>query len=204
MAAKHHHRQPRDRSIESELKFKVSGPKEHRRLRANLRKLGARREGAYNEENFRFQGPGKTTRRTTLRLRVLNGGPKGVLTAKGPAQFFSGVKVREETEVPVADAHATLDLFSMLGFQLLVVYRKHRTVYVVEKVNVTLDILEFGHFVEVEGPLEVIPGVARSLGLDPARAVKDSYSVLARKFETAKRKAAKKSQPGPAVAAGSS
>ena len=198
MAPKHH-RLPRDRSIESELKFRLIGARDHARMRSALRKLGARREGVYDEENFRFQGPGKTTRRVTLRLRVLDGGPKGVLTAKGPAQFFSGVKVREETEVQVSDAHATLDLFAQLGFQILVVYRKHRTVYVVSQVNVTLDVLEFGHFAEIEGPLEVIPSIARDLGLDPGKAVKDSYSVLARKFEAGKKKAAKKSQP-PAVA----
>ncbi len=53
---------------------------------------------------------------------------------------------------------------------------------------VTLDTLEYGHFVEVEGPLEVIPDVARQLGLDPARAVKDSYSMLARKALTKSKK----------------
>jgi hypothetical protein len=35
--------------------------------------------------------------------------------------------------------------------------------------------------VELEGPLEVLPQQARSLGFDPAKALKDSYSVLARK-----------------------
>ena len=202
MAPKHH-RLPRDRSIESELKFRLTGARDHARLRSALRKLGARRDGTYDEENFRFQGPGKTTRRVTLRLRVLDGGPKGVLTAKGPAQFFSGVKVREETEVQVSDAHATLDLFAQLGFQTLVVYRKHRTVYVVSKVNVTLDVLDFGHFAEIEGPLEVIPSIARDLGLDPAKAVKDSYSVLARKFEAGKKKAIRKAAPAVTAAAAS-
>jgi predicted adenylyl cyclase CyaB len=199
VARRLHKRKPRDRSIESELKFRVSGPRVHTRLKSVLRRLGAKREGAYDEENFRFQGPAKTTRRTTLRLRVLNGGPKGVLTAKGPAQFFNGVKVREETEVQVADAHATLDLLQQLGFQILVVYRKHRTMYLLDRVNVTLDVLDFGHFVEVEGPLEVIPEVARGLGLDPAKAVKDSYSIMARKYETAVKKAAKKTAPAAAA-----
>ncbi len=198
-----HHRPPRDRSVESELKFRVEGARDHKRVKALLHKLRARREGEYEEENFRFQGPGKTTRRTTLRLRVLDGGPKGVLTAKGPAQFLGGVKVREETEVQVADAHATLDLLMQLGFQIQVIYRKHRTVYVLDRANVTLDVLDFGHYIEVEGPLEVIPSVARTLGLDPATAVKDSYSVLARKFEASKKKAAKKAAPAAAAAVSS-
>jgi len=192
MAPRRHHRQPRDRSVECELKFRLAGPADHARLLAALRKLGYRLEGPYDEENFRFVGPGKTTRRTTLRLRVLDGGPRGVLTAKGEAHFVAGVKVREETEVDVADAHATLDLLAQLGFQVLVIYRKHRSVWKQGAVNVTLDRLDFGHFVEVEGPLEEIPAVARSLGLDPAKAVKDSYSIMARKHMAAEKKLARK------------
>jgi len=192
MAPRRHHRQPRDRSVECELKFRLAGPADHARLRAALRKLGYRLEGTYDEENFRFVGPGKATRRTTLRLRVLDGGPRGVLTAKGEAQFVAGVKVREETEVDVTDAHATRDLLAQLGFQVLVIYRKHRSVWRQGAVNVTLDRLDFGHFVEVEGPLEEIPTVARTLGLDPARAVKDSYSIMARKHMASEKKLARK------------
>jgi hypothetical protein len=55
-------------------------------------------------------------------------------------------------------------------------------------VAVTLDVLEFGSFVELEGPLEVLPDTARSLGLDPARALRESYSVMARKFLASKKK----------------
>jgi predicted adenylyl cyclase CyaB len=200
MPRRKHRRQLRDRSVECELKFRVEGPRDHARLRAALRKLGYKLEGTYDEENFRFVGPGKTTRRTTLRLRVLDGGPRGVLTAKGAARFFSGVKVREETEVEVADAHATLDLLAQLGFQVLVIYRKHRSVWRLGAVNATLDRLDFGHFVEVEGPLEVIPEVARSLGLDPAAAIKDSYSMLAREHMAVEKNAAKKTAAPAATA----
>ena len=172
---------PRDRSIESELKFRVTGPADHSRLRAALRKQGATLAGHYEEENLRFNGPGKSTRNTTLRLRVLNGGPLGVLTAKGPAKFDGGVKSREETEVDVSDAHATLDLLQQLGFRVGWIYPKRRSVWMLDGVAVTLDVLEFGWFVEVEGPAERLAGIARSLGLDPAKALKDSYSVMAKK-----------------------
>ena len=103
-------RTPRDRTIEAELKFRVASVRDHAKLRAMLLKRGAKLTGRYKEDNYRFNGPGKSTRNTTLRLRVLNGGPKGVLTAKGPATFEGGVKIREETEVDVPDVHATLDL----------------------------------------------------------------------------------------------
>jgi adenylate cyclase class 2 len=170
----------RDRSVECELKFRVSGPRDHSRLRALLRDRGAHLEGTYDEENLRLEGPGKTTRKTSLRLRIIDGGPAGVLTAKGPARFSGGVKMREETEVSVADAHAARDLLLALGFQVEFTYQKHRAIWHVDGIAVTLDTLEFGWFVELEGPKELLPEAARSLGLDTAYAVRDSYSALAR------------------------
>ena len=182
MPARRPHHRPRDRSVECELKFRVKGPRDHARIRAALRKRGAKLEGKYDEENYRFDGPGKSTRQSTLRLRVLNGGPRGVITVKGPAHFVGGVKVREETEVEVKDAHATLDLLAQLGFVVEFTYNKHRHMWTLDGVvSVTLDQLDYGWFVELEGPLEVLPTQARSLGFNPAKALKDSYSVLARK-----------------------
>ena len=178
----------RDRSIESELKFRVSGPVDHSKLRAMLRKRGAHLEGRYREENYRFNGPGKSTRTTTLRLRVLDGGPRGVLTAKGPAKFDGRVKIREETEIGVSDAHAAMDLLMQLGFQVAWSYPKHRTMWNLDGVAITLDVLESGWFVELEGPAAILPEMARSLGLDPDGALRESYSVLARKHLAASKK----------------
>jgi len=172
----------RDRSVESELKFRVSGPRAHAKLRAALKKRGAKLEARYDEENYRFGGPAKVTPNTTLRLRVLNGGPRGVLTAKGPATFVGRIKTREETEVAVSDAHSTLDLLFQLGFEVAWTYPKRRAEWRLDGVAVTLDVLEFGWFVELEGPPAVLPDMARGLGLDPSRALRDSYSVLARKY----------------------
>lgn len=180
-------RAKRDRSIESELKFRLSGPGDHRKLRQMLRQRKAQMGGHYREENFRFTGPGKSTRNTTLRLRVLNGGPHGVLTAKGPAKFDGGVKSREETEIEVKDVHATLDMLEQLGFRVGWTYPKRRSVWVLDGVSITLDVLDFGWFVELEGPASALPEMAKSFGLDPALALKDSYSVMAKKHQKAKR-----------------
>jgi predicted adenylyl cyclase CyaB len=202
VARRAHHRERRDRATENELKFQVDGPKDHARISDALRRLGARRLGAYDEENFRFEGAAKTTRSVTLRLRVFGGGPKGVLTAKGPARFQGGVKIREETEVEVADSRAMLDILALLGFRTFVVYRKHRVHWALNDVSVTLDRLEYGWFVEVEGPLGIIPEVALSLGLDPSTALKDSYSVLALKYLAKSKKQARRHARAAAAIAG--
>lgn len=187
MARRRKRRPLRDRSVESELKFRVSGLRDHARLRVLLRQRGARLEGTYREENYRLEGPGKSTRQTTLRLRVLDGGPRGFLTAKGPARFEGRVKIREETEIAISDTHATLDLLTQLGFHVAWSYPKRRAMWMLDGVVVTLDVLEFGWFVELEGPAAILPEMARSLGLDPALALRESYSVLARIFLKSKK-----------------
>ena len=178
----------RDRSLECELKFQLSGPEAHQELEARLEELGGRRENSYTEENRKFSGPGKSTRRTSLRLRILNGGPTGILTAKGPASFHGGIKVREETEVTVFDAQAATDLLQALGFQVAFSYGKKRTVWRLRGVAVTLDTLDAGWYAEIEGSESSLEPTARELGLDPGRAVKDSYSALAKKHLDSQRK----------------
>ena len=190
-------RPKRDRTIESELKFRLTGDNDHRKLRAMLRDRGAKNSARYREENYRFNGPGKSTRNTTLRLRVLNGGPQGMLTAKGPARFNGGVKTREETEIEVRDTHATLDMLQQLGFRVGWIYPKRRSVWMLDGVAVTLDVLDFGYFVELEGPADVLPEMARSLGLDPNKALRDSYSVMAKKHQ--QKKQPTKAPPTPVV-----
>lgn len=168
----------RNRSQEAELKFRLRGSAEQARLRDRLRRLEATPLGAYDEANVRYRPVRKQT--VTLRLRVIDGGPEGVLTVKGRAQFERRIKVREETELVVSDAAAMREVLGLLGHKVAVVYHKHRETWQLDGCHVTLDTLDFGFFSEVEGPVEVIEGVAAKLGLDSARALKSSYSELAR------------------------
>ena len=168
----------RDLSLEAELKFRLDGAADQARLRSRLRELEAESEGAYDEENIRFQVPAKT--RVSLRLRILDAGQGGIITTKGPARFQRNIKIREETEVEVIDAMAARDLLESLGYPVEFTFHKHRAGWKVDGVSVTLDTLDFGFFTEIEGPPEALPGVAKSLGLDPKQAIRQSYSSLAR------------------------
>jgi predicted adenylyl cyclase CyaB len=171
----------RDRSIEAELKFRLNGAADQARLRSRLRELKAQSEGAYDEENIRFTVPAKS--RVSLRLRILDSSPKGIITTKGPARFQHNIKVREETEVEVLDAMAARDLLVSLGYQVEFTFHKHRAGWKVDGVSVTLDTLDFGFFSELEGPPESLPGVAKLLGLDPKQALRQSYSAMAREYQ---------------------
>ena len=168
---------PRAHSDEAELKFRTSQA-EHASLRNRLREQGATMVGAYDEENIRFRPV--RGQQVTLRLRILDGGPAGILTVKGRARFHRRVKIREETQVEVADARIARQLLELLGHRVAVTYHKHRETWRIAGIDVTLDTLDFGSFCEVEGPLEEIEALARRLGLDPKRALKSSYSDLAK------------------------
>jgi predicted adenylyl cyclase CyaB len=170
----------RDRSLEAELKFRLGGAADHARLRGRLRELAAQSEGAYDEENFRFLVPSKS--RVSLRLRILDGGKAGILTTKGPARFDRGIKVREETEVEVAVAATARDLLESLGYSVEFVFHKHRASWILNGVSVTLDTLDFGFFVELEGPPAELPEAAKLLGLNPKQAIRQSYSAMAREY----------------------
>ncbi|HYM67004.1 MAG TPA: CYTH domain-containing protein, partial [Patescibacteria group bacterium] len=95
-------------------------------------------------------------------------------------------------------AHSTMDLLTQLGFQVAWSYPKRRTAWNLDGVTITLDQLEFGWFVELEGPTTVLPEMARSLGLDHNQALRESYSMLARQFMKAR--SARPARTAPAAA----
>lgn len=169
---------PRTHSLEAELKFRLGGARDQARLRGRLRELGGERIGMYDEENVRYRPV--RSQPVTLRLRIIDGGPQAILTAKGPARYERKIKIREETEVVVSDAGAMRDVLAMLGHRIAVVYHKHRESWRLDGCDVTLDTLDFGWFSEVEGPVDRIEAIAEELGLARHRALKSSYSELAR------------------------
>ena len=118
--------------------------------------------------------------KVSLRLRILDAGKSGIITTKGPARFNRGIKIREETEVEVADAATAQDLLESLGYGVEFVFHKHRASWRVDGVAVTLDTLDFGFFIELEGPPEALPDAAKLLGLSPKQAIRQSYSAMAR------------------------
>jgi adenylate cyclase class 2 len=98
------------------------------------------------------------------------------VTYKENARLEDGVITRTEIEFSADDADAVRKLFKALGYQEVVVYEKYRQVYQLGDVQVMLDELPFGDFVEIEAPNNIlIEGMVQMLGLDGSRAVKTNY-----------------------------
>ncbi len=161
--------------MEIELKVEVA---DFEPIRERLRALGATWQGTVDEENLYLDRGDELERRSeSLRLRRDD---RVRLTWKGPTAVRNGVVERNELEVAVSDFATTLHLLERLGFRPVDRLAKRRETWHLAGNEVTLDALDFGTFVEIEGEAEAIRAVAGQLGLDLARAIPLSYRRLQR------------------------
>ena len=98
------------------------------------------------------------------------------VTFKEKTRVENGIRTRTEIEFTVDNFAVARKLFEALGYQATVIYEKYRVVYRLGDVEVTLDELPFGDFVEIEAPTNVmIEGVAQILGLDWSKGIGFNY-----------------------------
>lgn len=88
---------------------------------------------------------------------------------------------RFEAEVDVSDFDAMDTILHRLGFRTYMVYEKYRTTYHLDGVEVVLDEMPYGNFVEIEGDGEAIQQVRVKLGLEHAKAYQSGYTELFRR-----------------------
>jgi adenylate cyclase class 2 len=118
------------------------------------------------------------------RLLRLRQDDRARVTYKADARVEGGVIARTEIEFTVDDFAVARKLFEALGYQVVVIYEKYRRVYRLGDVEVTLDELPMGDFVEIEAPNNtLIEGAAQMLGLDWSKGIATNYLGL---FEVAR------------------
>ena len=90
------------------------------------------------------------------------------LTFKGPVaeDAVSEAKVREELEIEVSDLDTAVLIFERLGFGPVQVYEKYRETFQLGEVEVVLDEMPYGNFLELEGSEDGIRTAVAHLGLD--------------------------------------
>lgn len=143
-----------------------------------MTELGATPLGAVDEDNLYFDREETLRdRNESLRLRRDN---RNRITWKGPGRFKRNVVERPEIELEVSDFDQAVELLERLGFESVERLHKRRETWRVQGVEVALDALDFGSFVEVEGPADVARDVAAKLGLDLSRSSSLSYRQIRR------------------------
>ena len=162
--------------VENEVKFMVS---DLGVIETRLASLGARLEQARTyEQNLRFDTPGHDLdqHRQVLRLRQ---DTTARLTYKGPGQADTEVSTRQEIEFEVSDFDSARKFLEALGYEILLVYEKYRAAYLLDEVEVVLDEMPFGNFIEIEGPdAAAIQAAAEKLGVDWEARILDNYMAL--------------------------
>jgi adenylate cyclase class 2 len=107
------------------------------------------------------------------------------LTYKEQGKYKSGdISHRPEWEVEVSDFETMETILNKLGFSSYMVYEKYRTTYEWRDVEIVLDELPYGRFVEIEGEEETIREAIKTFGLDGYTAQALSYVNL---FDRVKR-----------------
>jgi adenylate cyclase class 2 len=160
---------------ELEVKFYLSRRKE---LEAKLDTLGQIHAPRVYEVNLRFDTPdlSLTANGRLLRLRR---DTKTRITYKGGGSIEGGARLRQELEFTVSDFDTAKALFEALGYQVYTMYEKYRTTYHLGNVEVDLDEMPTGDFLEIEGPDgESIQRAAQQLGLNWDARILDSYTML--------------------------
>ncbi|MCI0521010.1 MAG: class IV adenylate cyclase [Chloroflexi bacterium] len=156
-------------------------------LERRLQSLGAKlAHPRVHEVNLRFDLPDGSLRErgSVLRLRQ----DESVhLTYKGPSFSQGEVRARQEIEFIADDFRTARAFLEALGYRVVLMYEKYRTGYEFMDTFVTLDVMPYGTFAEIEGPdPETIRAANQALGLNWSARLIESYTVL---FEMLKARA---------------
>src|SRR5260370_1264897 len=185
---------------ETEIKLAVG---EGKALERQLKKLGAKTIGVGNgrahEMNVIFDTPdgGLAKHGQLLRIRTETRATSGkkpatrvLLTFKQPTvrgvdDAGSRFKVREETEVEIADASALIKIFEGLGLRGWFTYEKYRTTWTLgaaarfaQGLLIEVDATPMGTYDELEGPPEAIDRAAEALGYSRKDYLRKNYLTL--------------------------
>jgi adenylate cyclase class 2 len=127
-------------------------------IETNLRGIGAHWVKEEYQEDLYFNAPHRDFAVTDEALRVRRvsdeKGDHNFVTYKG-AKLDSVSKTRKEIEVGIKDPVKMEDIFENIGFRPAAPVKKHRIIYCLDDVIITLDrVQNVGNFLEIEIDIE--------------------------------------------------
>ena len=167
------------RKREIEIKLPIQDPGT---LRKKLHLKGFRTiVPRHHEFNLVFDTPDQHLRKSGRLLRLRSAADRVILTAKTPPQrknSESAYKVREETEVHVADFDTMRDILEKIGYEVIFTYEKFREILLFGEAMAMLDETPVGNFMEIEGSPKTIDTLARELGYTRDQYITANYRSL--------------------------
>jgi adenylate cyclase class 2 len=166
-------------NIEIEAKYYVRDLEPIRKI---LRALGATLTYARTlERNWRFDTSDRrlTKRGEVLRIREDD---RVRLTYKKPLQ---GTLQRLEIEIEVDDGGKTKKFLEAIGYEVFFIYEKFRETFKFDELEVVLDEVPYGNFIEIEGPsVESIHQLSDKLHLQWDHRLSSTYLAIFERIKT--------------------
>ena len=169
-------------ALEIEKKYRIDKRKLVE-LTARLAEVGAVFAYERFEENYLHRGGHLVERNAFLRLRKTDS--ENTLTYKEKIINDTDFKHQIEFETLVSDVEATEHIIEKLGYELSAVYEKHRKAWHLGGVEIVLDELPFGFYMEIEGSMKEIRKAEKMLGAEGLELEARGYPRLTLKYGTA-------------------
>src|SRR5687768_9837612 len=166
-------------AIEIEKKYRLTDELREQVLE-NLKEISAEYKGEDFEENSIYQGDFLVETGSVLRIRKT--GDKTILTYKKRIRNEFAVKQQIEYETEVGDADAIEKIIENLGCVKTLVYEKRRKTWRFRRVEIVLDELPFGSFMEIEGSITAIAEAEMFLGAEDFEVEHETYPGLTGKL----------------------
>lgn len=166
-------------AIEIEKKYRLTAGQKEQVL-ANLKELAAEFTGEDFETNLIYGGGILEDEKAALRIRKTDG--KTLLTYKRKVGNLSELKQHIEHETAIESSDEMMQIIEKLGFNLGLIYEKRRQNWLLRGIQIALDELPFGSFMEIEGKITDI-GLAEmlleaeDLEIEPATYPKLTYDL---------------------------
>jgi adenylate cyclase class 2 len=161
--------------VEIEKKYRL--PAERRaRVEDELRELGGNFIRDDFEENTIYGG--ELLERSASIVRIRRTQDRSVLTYKRRLENISDVKQQIEHESEISDPDAISKILLELNLVPKLVYEKRRATWKLRSVEVLLDELPFGLFMEIEGSLTSIKEAEMLLDIEDLETEHETYPRL--------------------------
>ena len=166
-------------AIEIEKKYRLSDEQKQFVLNA-LREVEAEFVGEDFEENTLYHGGILIETNAILRVRKTQS--KTILTYKKRTQNEFNIKQQIEYETEVSNAEELEKIIENLGFTRILIYEKRRQTWHFRAVEIVLDELPFGEFMEIEGTVMTIAEAEMFLGIEDFETEHETYPSLTARF----------------------
>ena len=168
-------------AVELEKKYRLTDDQRAEVLAA-MAEFGAQYLGEEHEENIICTSDALVERNAVIRIRKTD--RRTLLTFKQRMPGVSDVKHQIEEETEIADGDAMLRILANIGIAPTLIYEKRRRTWKFRDVELVIDELPFGLFMEIEGPLTAIREAEMLIGADEFETEPETYPRLTARLGT--------------------